>query len=52
MVLETDTLLPDTLIFIYLCFFLYPHDLHPNSPTVLFQVDYSGKGVNLPWHET
>ena len=46
MVLETDILLPDNLVFIYLHFFPYPHGLRLNNQTVSFQINHSGKGVN------
>ena len=48
MVLETDTLLPDNLAFIYI---YLSHTLvifNPDNPTVLPQVDHSDKGVNSP----
>ena len=46
MVLETDTLLPDNLAFIYI---YLSHTLvifNPDNPTALSRVDHSDKGVN------
>ena len=48
MLVETDNILPDNLVFIYLHLFLHPHYLRFDNQTVLSRVVHSGKGVDSP----